>query len=52
MRKVAKKANMHESTVRRAVKQLGMKSYVRRQRQLITEKTRKTREAKAKVLLN
>lgn len=52
MRKVAKKANVHESTVRRAVKQLGMKSYVRRQRQLITEKTRKTREAKAKVLLN
>ncbi len=51
MRQLAKEKNVTPRTIRKAVKQLGLISYVRRRRQLLSDTTKLTRVAKGKKLL-
>ena len=53
MNKLARDRHVSSRTVRRAVKHdLGMRSYVRRRRNLLTEKAKEVRRERAPVLLN
>jgi len=51
IRKLAKELNVSRTTISKAVKNLGAYSYVRRRRQLLSEKTKQARVKKGKLLL-
>ncbi|XP_059094623.1 uncharacterized protein LOC131889516 [Tigriopus californicus] len=52
IRKLAKDLNVSRMTVLRAVGQLGLKSYVRRRRQLLSESSKNSRLERGKILIN
>ena len=52
MRKTAKDLNVSEGTIRNAVGLLGLHSYVRRRRQLLSAATKERRVERGKVLIN
>ncbi len=52
MRKLAMDLNVSKTTICKAVGMLGLHSYVRRRRQLLTKKTRESRVTRGKKLIN
>ncbi len=51
-RNLAKELGVGKTTIKRAVNDLGLKSYVRRHRQLLTEKNKEDRVTKCKKIIN
>ena len=52
MAALAAEMGVHRSTISKTIKDLGMKSYTLRRRQLLTDATKERRLQKAKALLN
>ncbi len=48
MRQMAKELGVADGTLRQRVKEMGPKSYIRRQRQLLSEASKKSREERGK----